>query len=462
MSRILVVDDNETMRSGVALVVERMEHDAVTAASGAEALERFEGGEVDLVVTDYRMDEMDGLQLLEAVRKQHPQTDVMIITAHGTIEIAVEAMQHGAADFITKPFPPDALRLKIERVLNHRAERRERQRLDDENRYLREEIGDRYGEIIGASVKIREVLATVDKVSATDSSVLIYGESGTGKELVARAVHNRGSRSAGPFVKVNCGSMPRDLVESELFGHERGAFTGAVRQRKGKFELAERGTIFLDEIGDIPLETQVNLLRVLQEKEFDRVGGERTLEADVRVVAATNRPLKQMVESGKFREDLYYRLDVIPLELPPLRERIDDIPLLVEHFLDKKSREMNLPFRRLTPEAMVALQTYPWPGNVRELENIIERTIVLVDADTIDAADLPLAVGEGAEGRAAGAVTADGDDDGLPLNDRLERLEKELITKAMTDADGVKTQAADILGIKPSALYYKLDKYGVE
>ena len=462
MSRILVVDDNETMRSGVALVVERMEHDAVTAASGAEALNSFGGGEIDLVVTDYRMDEMDGLQLLEAVRKQHPETDVMIITAHGTIEIAVEAMQHGAADFITKPFPPEALRFKIERVLTHRAERRERQRLDDENRYLREEIGDRYGEIIGESQRIQEVLATVDKVSATDSSVLIYGESGTGKELVARAVHNRGSRSAGPFVRVNCGSMPRELVESELFGHEKGAFTGAVRQKKGKFELAERGTIFLDEIGDIPAETQVNLLRVLQEKEFDRVGGERTLEADVRVVAATNRPLKQMMESGEFREDLYYRLDVIPLELPPLRERLDDIPLLVEHFLDKKSREMNLPLRRLTPEAIVALQAYHWPGNVRELENIIERTIVLVDADTIDAADLPLAVGEGAESRPADVVTADGHDDGLALNDRLERLEKELITKAMRDADGVKTQAADILGIKPSALYYKLDKYGVE
>ena len=255
MSRILVVDDNETMRSGITLVVERMEHAAIPAASGEEALARFDDGEIDLVISDYRMVEMDGLQLLEAVRQHHPETDVMIITAHGTIELAVDAMKLGAADFITKPFPPDALRLKIDRVLGHRAERRERQRLDEENRYLREEIGGRYGEIVGHSQVIREVLTTVDKVSAADSSVLIYGESGTGKELVARAIHDRSSRAQGAFVKVNCGSLPRGLVESELFGHEKGSFTGAVRQKKGKFELAEGGTVFLDEIGDIPQET---------------------------------------------------------------------------------------------------------------------------------------------------------------------------------------------------------------
>jgi len=461
MSRILVVDDNETMRSGIALVVERMKHTAIPASSGEEALARFNEGEVDLVITDYRMAEIDGLQLLNAVRQDHPETDVMIITAHGTIEIAVDAMRQGAVDFISKPFPPDALRLKIDRVLGHRAERRERQRLDEENRYLREEIGGRYGEIVGQSQVIMAVLATVDKVSAADSSVLIYGESGTGKELVARAIHNQSSRAPRPFVKVNCGSLPRDLVESELFGHEKGSFTGAVRQKKGKFELAEGGTIFLDEIGDIPSETQVNLLRILQEKEFDRVGGERTLVADVRVVAATNRPLKKMVAEGTFREDLYYRLDVIPIQLPSLRERIDDIPLLVEHFLDKKSREMNLRLRRLTEGAMAALQAYPWPGNVRELENIIERTLVMVEGDTVGAEDLPLAAGDTA---AEPAPTADAGSpgSGLELNERLERLEKELITKAMKDAAGVKTHAADILGIKPSALYYKLDKYGVE
>ena len=433
MSRILVVDDNETMRSGITLVVERMEHTAIPAASGEEAMARFNDGDIDLVITDYRMDKMDGLKLLEVVSRNHSETDVMIITAHGTIDIAVDAMRQGAADFITKPFPPDALRLKIERVLGHREERRERQRLDEENRYLREEIGGRYGEIVGQSQIIREILSTVDKVSGTDSSVIIYGESGTGKDLIARAVHNRSSRATGPFVKINCGSLPRDLVESELFGHEKGAFTGAVRQKKGKFELAEKGTIFLDEIGDIPPETQVNLLRVLQEKEFARVGGERTLIVDVRVVAATNRPLQKMVADGEFREDLYYRLDVIPIQLPSLRERTADIPLLVDHFLEKKSREMNLPLRRLTDEAMASLQGYPWPGNVRELENIIERTLVMVDAETIGVEDLPLVCGE--PGGVAGLGAADGESGNMELTDRLERLEKELIVKAMKDAD---------------------------
>ena len=451
MSRVLIVDDNETMRSGVALVVERMSHHAVTAASGVEALARLTEESCDLVITAYRMAEMDGLQVLEAVKNAHPDTDVIIITAHGTIEIAVEAMKRGAVDFITKPFPPKALELKVERILGHRADRLERRRLDEENRYLREEIGVRYGAIVGESQKMKEILATVKKVAGTDSSVLIYGESGSGKELVARAVHDYSRRRAGPFVKVNSGALPRDLVESELFGHEKGAFTGAVRQKKGRFELAEKGTIFLDELGDIPPETQVSLLRVLQEKEFDRVGGERTLKADVRVVAATNRKLKEMVAEGSFREDLFYRLEVIPVHLPPLRDRKEDIPLLVEHFLAKKSREMNLPLRRLTEDALRILCEYPWPGNVRELENVIERTIVLADGDDdLGPTDIP-------------QLSRDSDIDGgeMPLTARLERLERELIVQAMKESVGVKTQAAELLGIKASALYYKLDKYGL-
>ncbi len=460
MSRILVVDDNETMRSGITLVVERMGHEAAAAASGKDALALLGDRVFDLVVSDYRMDEMDGLRVLEAVKEHHADTDVMIITAHGTIEIAVDAMKLGAADFITKPFPPDALRLKIDRVLKHRDDRQERMRLGEENRYLREEIDVRYGEIVGKSDKIREILSLTERISGADSSVLIYGESGTGKELVARAIHNASSRSSGPFVKVNCGSLPRELVESELFGHEKGSFTGAVRLKKGKFELAEAGSIFLDEIGDIPLDTQVKLLRVLQEKEFDRVGGERTLAADVRVVAATNRPLKEMVTDGVFREDLYYRLEVIPLLLPPLRERKEDIPLLAEHFLIKKCREMNLPLRRLTADALELLCKYPWPGNVRELENVIERTVVLGDGVTIGASDLPLGAGdEGGEDDQVQMKDVGGD---VMLNERLEGLEKKLITEAMGKAQGVKTKAAELLGIKTSALYYKLDKYGVE
>ena len=459
MSRILVIDDNETMRSGIGLVVERMDHEAILAASGPEGLECLLAEEADLVITDFRMAQMNGLEVLAAVREVHPDTDVILITAHGTIEIAVEAIKGGAADFITKPFPPEALQLKIERVLAHRAERRERERLDEENRYLREEIGGRFGEIVGHSSAILGVMATAEKVSGTDSSILLYGESGTGKELVARAIHNQSRRCNGPFVRVNCGSLPHELVESELFGHEKGSFTGAIRQKKGKFELAARGTIFLDEVGDLPLETQVNLLRVLQEKEFDRVGGERTLVADVRVVAATNRVLKKMVDEGSFREDLYYRLDVIPIHLPPLRDRREDVPLLVEHFLEKKCREINLPLRRLTPEAMEVMCNYPWPGNVRELENIIERTVVLVDSIEVGPNDVPL-FHEGTRG--PDAAPEPGDTEGhFPLNDQLETLEKELITRAMEEAEGVKTQAAELLGIKTSALYYKLEKYGV-
>ena len=460
MSSILIVDDNETMRSGITLVIGRMGHEAAAASSGSEALSLLVEREFDLVVTDYRMEEMDGLRVLEAVKKDHAETDVMIITAHGTIEIAVEAMKLGAADFITKPFPPDALRLKIDRVLKHRDDRKERLRLGEENRYLREEIDVRYGEIVGKSEKIREILQLTERIGGADSSVLIYGESGTGKELVARAIHNTSSRSRGPFVKVNCGSLPKDLVESELFGHEKGSFTGAVRLKKGKFELAEGGSIFLDEIGDIPLDTQVKLLRVLQEKEFDRVGGERTLKADVRVVAATNRLLKEMVADGTFREDLYYRLEVIPLQLPPLRERKEDIPLLVEHFLVKKCREMNLPLRRLTADALDLLSRYPWPGNVRELENVIERTLVLGDGITIGANDLPLGAADEGEGEEQVRVDDYGGE--VLLVERLERLEKKLITEAMGKAHGVKTKAAEFLGIKTSALYYKLDKYGVE
>ena len=457
MSRILIVDDNETMRSGIALVIERMGCEAVRAASGAEALLILARQAFDLVITDYKMAEMDGLQLLEAIRRDFADTDVVIITAHGTIEIAVRAMQVGAVDFITKPFPMEALQLKVQRVLGHRADRRERERLGEENEYLREEIEDRYGEIVGRSRQIAEVLARVEKVAAIDSSVLIYGESGTGKELVARAIHNRSPRRTGPFVKVNCGALPVNLVESELFGHEKGAFTGAMKMKKGKFELASGGTIFLDEIGDIPLETQVNLLRVLQEKEFDRVGGERTISADVRVVAATNRVLKEKVADGSFREDLFYRLEVIPLHLAPLRERRDDIPQLVDHFLRKKCREMNLPLRRLSGAAVEFLCRYPWPGNVRELENVIERTVVLVDGEEIGPGDLPLA-------EAADEPDGDGEwtaTSKLALNDQLESLERDLICRAMEEANGVKTQAAELLGVKTSALYYKLEKYGM-
>jgi len=481
MGRILIIDDNKSLGDGLVLSLNKMGHQAVAAGSGREGLARMKAAPFDLVLTDYRMEEMDGLAVMEAVQRQAPDTDVMMMTAYDTRELAVAAMERGAIDFIVKPFRPDELWLKVNKRLDYRtklqevqaklreaqtlrreaeAKLRDWEHLFEQNRYLREEIDSRYnfGEIVGQSPPIKAVREQVHKVASSSSSVLIYGESGTGKELVARAIHYQSRRSKGPFVKVNCGALPTGLVESELFGHERGAFTSAVRSKKGKFELAEGGTIFLDEIGDIPLETQVRLLRVLQEKQFDRVGGEQPIDVDVRVLGATNRPLKRMVKEGTFREDLFYRLEVIPLTLPPLRERREDIELLVKHFTQKKYKEMNIPPKRLTKEALAGLKSYPWPGNVRELENVIERTMVLVDGEEIGYHDLPLTFAEGiAEERDAA-----NDDGSLLLNERLDEVERDLIARAMEEAQHVKTKAALLLGIKTSALYYKLDKYGLD
>ncbi len=460
MSRVLVIDDNETMRSGMALLLERMGHDVTAASGGGEGLRQMKARPFDLVITDYKMVDMDGLEVLDAVRRDYADTDVVVITAYGTIDVAVEAMRKGAADFVVKADALyDVLRLRVEKVLKHRELRQSRDRLDEENQYLRDEIGVRFnfGEMVGRSKPMKTVYEMVEKVAETDSAVLVYGESGTGKELVARAIHRRSARREGPFVKVNCGSLPRELVQSELFGHEKGAFTGAIRQKKGKFELAEGGTIFLDEIGDLPLEAQVNILRVLQTKEYDRVGGEETLHADVRVIAATHRVLREMVAEGAFREDLFYRLEVIPIRLVPLRDRKADIPDLVEHFLHKKCEEMNRPMKRLTDRAMAAMASYTWPGNVRELENVVERTLVLADGNVVDVNDLPLDV----EASRAEVSAEELEDSAIPLTRRLEDLERQLIEQALEQAGGVKTKAAEMLGIKTSAFYYKLDKYGL-
>ena len=460
MSLVLVIDDNETMRSGMALLLERMGHDVTAASGGVEGLRQMKAKPFDLVITDYKMEDLDGLEVLDAVRRDYADTDVVVITAYGTIDVAVEAMRKGAADFVVKADALyDVLRLRVEKVLKHRELRQSRDRLDEENQYLRDEIGVRFnfGEMVGRSRPMKTVYEMVEKVAETDSAVLVYGESGTGKELVARAIHRRSARREGPFVKVNCGSLPRELVQSELFGHEKGAFTGAIRQKKGKFELAEGGTIFLDEIGDLPLEAQVNILRVLQTKEYDRVGGEETLHADVRVIAATHRVLREMVAEGAFREDLFYRLEVIPIRLVPLRDRKADIPDLVEHFLHKKCEEMNRPLKRLTDQAMAAMASYTWPGNVRELENVVERTLVLADRNVVDVNDLPLDV----EASRAEVSAEEFEDSAIPLTRRLEDLERQLIEQALEQAGGVKTKAAEMLGIKTSAFYYKLDKYGL-
>ncbi|MDA0712052.1 MAG: sigma-54 dependent transcriptional regulator [bacterium] len=458
MSRILVIDDHESMRSGVRVALERRGHEVVAVADGQTAMTHLEASRFDLILTDYKMAGMDGLAVLDYVQSHDADVDVMVMTAYGSVDLAVEAMKRGAVDYVSKPFSPDVIGLKVDKALSHREVRVSHDRLKDENTYLKTEIDQRFnfGEMVGSDPSMQQVYERVKKVAPIDSAVLVLGESGTGKELVARAIHQASPRKNAPFIKVNCGALPKDLVEGELFGHEKGAFTGAVKEKRGRFELADGGTLFLDEVGDLPLEAQVKILRVLQEKTFERVGGEKTIQVDVRIVAATNRSLKDMVTEGAFREDLYYRLYVIPVVLPPLRERKVDIPGLVEHFLHKKSSELGISGKSIADAALQVLIQYQWPGNVRELENLIERVLVLSDGDEISVSDLPFDVPERAQSYSAGHA-----EDAMLLNPRLDELERDMIVEALAQAKGVKTRAAEILGIKTSALYYKLDKYGL-
>jgi two-component system response regulator HydG len=399
---------------------------------------------------------MDGVAVLRGVAERDPDLPTMIITAFGTVETAVEAMKLGAFDFLTKPFAPEVVRLKVERALELAAARRARRRLEAHKEYLEGEVSVRYAlaELIGSSERMNAVFKAIEKVAATDSAVFITGESGTGKELVARAIHRMSRRAEGPFVKVNCGAIADTLLESEMFGHERGAFTGAVKQKLGRFELADGGTLFLDEIGDITPAMQVKLLRALQEKEFERVGGERTHKVDVRVISATNKDLKREVTDGRFREDLYYRLDVVPIALPALRERRDDIPRLVMHFIDKLGPRTNPTITGIADDALGRIMAYRWPGNVRELENAIEQALVFADGDRIGIGALP----EFLKGRDEDALEIPRE---LSLPEILDDLERQLILKAFEKARGVKTETARLLGIKTSALYYKLEKYGI-
>ena len=459
MGTILIIDDNETIREGLAHTVRKMGHRAVVASGGADGLARFvESGPVDFVVTDLRMEGMDGVQVLRAIHERDPDVPTMIITAFGTVETAVEAMKLGAFDFLTKPFAPEVVRLKVERALELSAARRARSKLEAQNEYLRGQAEERYqfAELVGGSEKMQKIFRTVERVAPTDSSVFIAGESGTGKELVARAVHNLSKRAGGPFIKVNCGALTETLLESELFGHEKGAFTGAIKTKMGRFELADGGTLFLDEIGDVPLSMQVKLLRVLQEQEFERVGGEQTIKVDVRVVSATHKNLDEEVAAGRFRQDFYYRLHVVPVEIPPLRERREDIPLLVQHFVEKLAPKVNPQVRGVADDALGRLMAYGWPGNVRELENVIEQALVFADGAAIGVGALP-AMLQGPGGEDTLDVPRE-----MSLPDILEDLERQLILKAFRKAGGVKTETARLLGIKTSALYYKLDKYGIE
>ena len=396
MSKILVIEDDSTMREGMCYSLRKEGHEVSSAKDGKEGLLLGKKGNFDLVITDYRMEPMSGLEVLDEIKKINPETAVVLITAYGTMELAVKAMNRGASDCVSKPLSLEEFRTRIRKVLENKAIREENQRLGEENQYLRTQVSQQYnfGRIIGHSKPMQLIFDQIRKIAPTDSSVLISGESGTGKELIAHSIHNFSPRQEKSFIKVNCGALAEGLLESELFGHEKGAFTNAIKQKRGKFELADGGSIFLDEIGDISENVQVKLLRVLQEKEIDRVGGEQTKKVDVRIIAATNRNLFELVQKGKFREDLYYRLNVIPLDLPPLRHRKDDIPLLVDHFLKKKGAEMKKPISKMSPQTLEALQEYDWPGNIRELENLIERALVLCDRDEIQSVRFSCPPGE--------------------------------------------------------------------
>ncbi len=468
MASVLVIDDNETIREGVAAVVAKEGHKTFVAADGESGLKLFKSRRIDFTITDLKMEPMDGLEVLRRIMDQDEDAVVMLITAFGSVEVAVDAMKLGAFDFITKPFTPDVLRGKLHQALEMARIKKERARLEAENQVLRQEAHPvvSFSSIVGQAPAMREVFATLEKVGPTDSSVLISGDSGTGKELVAKALHDLSKRKNGPFIKVNCGALAETLLESELFGHEKGAFTGAGKRKMGRFELAHGGSIFLDEIGEISPAVQVKLLRVLQEREFERVGGEETLSVDVRVIAATNKDLQAMVSAGTFRQDLYYRLHIVPIRLPSLKQRTEDIEPLVQHFLSKLSVRTGKKILSIEPEALAILMKYSWPGNVRELENVIEQAMIFAEGEKISARDLPSNIQQDhvldciPDDSLQGVIRVQ--TKGRSLPEILDGIEKELILKAYEESGKTKTTTAKLLGIKTSALYYKLEKYGID
>lgn len=443
MKRILIVDDKASMRHMLRQVFHETGFEVVEAADGDEAVSRVREGSLDLVITDVKMPKADGLTVLKECRAALPRTPVIVMTAYGTIEQAVETIRQGAFDYIVKPFSISEIEIKSQRAFDQA-------RLQSENEYLKEALSHRVGRIIGRSEKMQQIYRLIRKVAAGSPSVLILGESGTGKEMVARGIHEQGARASQPFIAVNCATLSEGLLESELFGHERGAFTGALFQKRGRFELADKGTLFLDEIAELSPALQVKLLRVLQDKTFERVGGTKTLSVDVRILAATNRDIRQEIVERRFREDLFFRLNVVTISLPPLRDRLEDIPELVEYFLARYSAALHKPII-LAPEVLTALMSYAWPGNVRELENLIERLIVLAEGDRIEYADLPQEL----FGSTPQPPSADG------LADRIGQLEREMIRRTIEDCGHNQTRAAKLLGLKRSSLQYKLKKYGL-
>ncbi|MGA9057572.1 MAG: sigma-54 dependent transcriptional regulator [Terriglobia bacterium] len=457
MSTILIVEDELKMARLLELNLAEEGYSTLAAQDAETGLRLLRQEKIDLVLTDLKLPRMDGLEFLQAVKRSNAQIPVILMTAYGTVETAIEAMKAGASDYVLKPFSMEEIKLIIHKELDVR-------RLREENRDLREALGERYRfeNIVARSSKMQEVLAVVERVAPTNSTVLLGGESGVGKDMIARAIHQHSRRASGPFIKINSTAIPENLLESELFGFEKGAFTGAMTAKPGKFELADKGTIFLDEIGDVPAAIQAKLLRVLQEREFEHLGGTKTLRVDVRVVAATNQDLRAALEQGTFREDLYYRLNVVPISIPPLREHKEDIPYLVDHFLARLARESAKPITGLTPAAMRLLMDFHWPGNVRELENIIERAVALSTGTMLDVGDIRLDVGPGGAGVVGpGMSAADASGPFLPPGMTLEQYEDEIIKEALRRADGNKSQAARLLGLSRNAFRYRLSKLGV-
>ena len=448
MPAILIVEDEAKMRRLLEL---NLGEDGFTTFSAGDAetgLKLLRENPIDLVLTDLKLPGMNGLEFLQTIKRQNAATPVVVMTAFGSVETAVEAMKAGASDYVLKPFSLTEMRMVIHKELDVR-------NLREENRSLREALGKRYAHpnIVARSPKMQEVLAIVERVAPTNATVLLGGESGVGKDLIARAIHEKSRRASGPFLKINSTAIPENLLESELFGFEKGAFTGAVASKPGKFELADKGTIFLDEIGDVPAATQVKLLRVLQEREFERLGGTRTVKVDVRLIAATNRDLRAALEEGTFREDLYYRLNVVPIDIAPLRERREDIPDLVNLFVARFTGESGKPVEGITPEAMQILVNYHWPGNVRELQNIVERACALAKGSVLEPGDIHLDVRP--------TKSANGSPGFLPDGMTLEQWEDEMVQEALRRANGNKSQAARLLGLSRNALRYRLSKIGI-
>lgn len=454
-SQILLIDDESESCKALSLLLTKAGYSVESCQSGEHALNLMKNKSFDLIISDLLLPGVSGIDILKQVKEDSPETCVILITGNASAETAVEAMKEGALDYITKPFNFERLKLQVAKAL-------EKSRLVVENQYLRQQLHGRYrfDNIIGTSQAMQQVFSRMEKVAGTDSTILILGASGTGKELVAKAIHYNSPRKDKPFIAINCGAIPADLLESELFGHVKGAFTSAIADNQGKFEVANGGTIFLDEIGDMPLQLQMKLLRVLQEHEFERVGSSRKIRLDVRLISATNANLKNQVEAGLFREDLYYRLNVIPIHLPSLKERRGDIPQLARYFLEKICKEMDRPQIEIGHHAMQAMELYSWPGNVREMENIIERTIALTDNSVINCSDLPPDIGQQTTSTVLNApqITSKGVD----MNHVIADIERAMIDQAMVLGRGVKARAAELLSVNRTTLVEKIKRLGME